>query len=574
MADPGSSPPFPDDADATRLFGANRAAAPVLRPGTVLGNTYVIDTLLGRGGTGEVYRATHVELGSEHAIRLMPARIAEDPRMMRLWREEARQLGRISNDAIVDYQGFFRDEHGLRYLVTEFVHGESLEQVLRRRRLEPQEVLRLRDRLALGLAAVHEVGIVHRDVSPENILLPGGSIERAKLIDFGIAKSPDASRASLPDGKYSCLSPEQVGLFGGEVDLRSDIYSLGLVLAAAAIGFGRHLDMGSSPETMIAARQRVPDLSEVPVSLRAVIAPMLAPRPSDRPPSMRALLGRGGGSPEPPAGAAWSWPRLAWQALAAAAVLVLLAAGALALFRVLAPAPSLDDLRARLAAATAGYRCASVEYALMPDRSVRLSGYAASEEDIGRLRRAVGEIDGIGKLDVEMNVHIWPYCQVVAILQRLLDHPPRVGARLSLAAADGVGHIGEPLMVDARTPSFDGFLYIDYYDREGSVLHLFPNSEDKLAFRPAQNHLVLGRSPFRRCWILGGSTGEQMLTLVATTEPLFADARPEVEPARDYLPVLTQAIDKLPAEARAAAAVLFFRLEPALPFAAGAQGCR
>ena len=77
--------------------------------------------------------------------------------------------------------------------MTEFVTAESLEQVLRRRRLEPDEVLRLRNRLALGLAAAHEMGIVHRDMSPENILLPEGSIDRAKLIDFGIAKSTDPS---------------------------------------------------------------------------------------------------------------------------------------------------------------------------------------------------------------------------------------------------------------------------------------------------------------------------------------------------------------------------------------------
>ena len=67
-------------------------------------------------------------------------------------------------------------------------------------------------------------------------------------------------------GKYSYVSPEQVGLFGGKVDLRSDIYSLGLVLAAAAIGFGKKLDMGNSAPSMIAARQRVPDLSEVPAA--------------------------------------------------------------------------------------------------------------------------------------------------------------------------------------------------------------------------------------------------------------------------------------------------------------------
>jgi serine/threonine protein kinase len=276
----------------------SEANAPsVFSPGTLLGNTYIIEEHLARGGIGEVYRAKHVELETEHAIQVMLPSLAEDPRIVQVFREEARKLGRIKNDAVVDYQGFFRDERGLRYLVTEFVHGERLAEVLSRRRLELDEVLRLRDRLAFGLAAAHEMGIVHRGLSPENILLPEGRIDRAKLIGFGIAsiaKSTDFAALTIIGsdfaGKYSYVSPEQVGLFDGRVDLRSDIYSLGLVLAAAAIGFGRKLDMGNSVPTVIAARKRVPDLSEVPAPLRLVIARMLEPRPDDRPPSLRPLF--------------------------------------------------------------------------------------------------------------------------------------------------------------------------------------------------------------------------------------------------------------------------------------------
>jgi eukaryotic-like serine/threonine-protein kinase len=84
--------------------------------------------------------------------------------------------------------------------------------------------LRLPDRLALGLAAAHEMDIVHRDVSPANILLPEGSVDRAKLIDFGIAKSMAASSTTVIGdafaGKYSFASPEQAGLYGGKADRR------------------------------------------------------------------------------------------------------------------------------------------------------------------------------------------------------------------------------------------------------------------------------------------------------------------------------------------------------------------
>jgi eukaryotic-like serine/threonine-protein kinase len=258
MAEPDLTS-LPDQNDEQTRIISRAVRGSALAPQSILGNTYVILELLARGGMGEVYLAKHVELGTEHAIKVILPRLAKDPKIVDAFREE-------------------------------FVRGQSLEQVLRRRRLEPDEVLRLRDRLALGLAAAHEKDIVHRDVSPENIILPGGEVDRAKLIDFGIAKATDTSEATLVGGKYSYMSPEQVGLFGGRVDLRSDIYSLGLVLASAAIGFGKKLDMGSSPIGIVSARERIPDLSAIPAALRSGIAAMLEPQPEDRPPSMRALL--------------------------------------------------------------------------------------------------------------------------------------------------------------------------------------------------------------------------------------------------------------------------------------------
>src|SRR3546814_8806829 len=103
-------------------------------------------------------------------------------------------------------------------------------------------------------------------ISPDNIILTDGKLDNAKIIDFGIAKLTDPSaRTIIGDdfaGKYSYVSPEQLGMFGGKVDARSDIYSLGLVLAAAAIG--EPLDMGMSPLSVVEARRAVPALSRVP----------------------------------------------------------------------------------------------------------------------------------------------------------------------------------------------------------------------------------------------------------------------------------------------------------------------
>jgi hypothetical protein len=573
MANAGFSYHSTPDAEATRFArGGDRSA--VLTSGRLLSNTYVIEQHLARGGMGDVYRARHVELGSEHAIKVMLPELAEDPKIVQLFREEARKLARINNDAIVDYEGFFRDEQGLRYLVTEFVRGESLAAVLQGRRLEPEEVVRLRDRLALGLAAAHEVGIVHRDVSPENILLPEGKIDRAKLIDFGIAKSTDPGATTIIGGefagKYSYASPEQLGLFGGRVDLRSDIYSLGLVLAAAAIGFGKKLDMGSSTAEMIAARQKAPDLAEVPASLRPIIAPMLQPRPDDRPPSMRALLEHDDALAihkarlAPAFRPARSGPRRAALLFAAGVGLAAAGIGSVAVLHMMTPAPSIDALRARLAAATTGYRCASLAYAVDPSGSVRVSGYAASRQDIDRLHQAADGIGGVRKLDFSVSLRIWPFCEVTRILQPLIDQKPPVAAALSLSPGDSAVHVGDPLVIDVHTPRFDGYVYLDYFDGEGEVAHLFPNELDKLNFRPALNHLALGKPPFEGRWNLAGTPGEQLVSLVATAEPLFSIGRPAVEKAKDYLPDLARAIGNIPGDDKAAA-VLFFQLRGASP---------
>ena len=223
--------------------------ASTIAPGQLLGHTYRIEALLARGGMGEVYRARHAELNTEHAIKIILPELAGNTRIVDLFRREASVLRTIRHDAIVAYDGVFRDENGRLYLVMEFVDGPSLSKLFKQGALPPAQVRQLRDRLADGLAAAHEKGVTHRDLSPDNVILPGGDLTKAKIIDFGISKMADPEAKTIVGddfaGKYSYVSPEQVGLYGGKVDPRSDIYSLGLVLVAAATG--KPLDMGSSP---------------------------------------------------------------------------------------------------------------------------------------------------------------------------------------------------------------------------------------------------------------------------------------------------------------------------------------
>jgi formylglycine-generating enzyme required for sulfatase activity len=296
-----------------------RSASGQLVRGTVLNNTHRIEALVARGGMGEVYRATNLANGDAVAVKVLRPEFADESHIVELFRRESAALRKLRDPAIVFYEGTFFGHGGLMYLVMEFVDGPSLKAVAQDRPLSVDAVRRLRDRLAKGLAAAHAEGVIHRDLSPENVILPGGRLEDAKLIDFGIAKQASASTTLIGDtfaGKYGYAAPEQFGLYDGRVDPRTDVYSLGLLLAYCA--GGRALDMGHNVGTALAARRAVPDLSHLPKELRADLAPMLAPNPASRPQSMNAVLGQEGARLP-------SWRVGALAATAAAAALAALA---------------------------------------------------------------------------------------------------------------------------------------------------------------------------------------------------------------------------------------------------------
>lgn len=273
--------------------GAGPERSRSLEPGSILNNTYQIEASIGRGGMGEVFRAVNLVTHELVALKTIRPEFTGDPKVVELFRREALALRKVHNPAVVDYEGVFASETGQFYLVMEFVDGPSLSSMLRQGPIAPDVVRRLRDRLAGGLSAAHAQGVIHRDLSPDNVILPGGRLEHAKLIDFGIAKQTEGPTGTMIGtdfaGKYEYVAPEQLGLYGGHVDGRSDIYSLGLVLAAAAIG--SPLDMGNAPGPAVKARMAVPDLSRVPAALRDELARMLQPDPGDRPQSMDQVVG-------------------------------------------------------------------------------------------------------------------------------------------------------------------------------------------------------------------------------------------------------------------------------------------
>ncbi len=268
------------------LRGRPRNAA---APGTRLSDVYEIEDMIAAGGMGEIYRGKLIETGDAVAIKMIKPEFAENEDVLALFRKEASALHRLHHDSIVRYYVFSVDRRLNRpYLAMEFVEGDTLSHLLQERSLTLDEVNLFRRRIAAGLQVAHDRGIIHRDISPDNFILPEKDVKQAKIIDFGIARSTALGQKTVIGdgfaGKYNYVSPEQLGMHGGDVTARSDIYSLGLVLAESLLG--KPIDMSGSQVEVIDKRRVVPDLSAIDERLRPLIERMLQPDPKDRPQSM------------------------------------------------------------------------------------------------------------------------------------------------------------------------------------------------------------------------------------------------------------------------------------------------
>ena len=253
--------------------------------GVQLNDLFEVVRFIAEGGMGRVYEGRNIASGEQVAIKVILAQYAADDQFMALFRREASALEKIGHDALVKYRALAFDRgRNVNYLAIEYVDGPSMAHVLHGEPADPALVRRVLRRLAQGLHAAHEAGVIHRDLSPDNVLLPGGNIDRCKIIDFGIAKDNNPGQKSVVGeafaGKFGYAAPEVFGKYGRKIGAWTDIYSLGLVIAALARG--TPVDMGITIVDALEARDTVPDLTGVSADLQPILARMLAPDPADR----------------------------------------------------------------------------------------------------------------------------------------------------------------------------------------------------------------------------------------------------------------------------------------------------
>ena len=272
-----------------------------LTPGTKLG-PYQIESLLGAGGMGEVYRARDTRLDRTVAIKILTQGLADTPEVRQRFEREARAVSSLSHPHIcVLYDVGHQD--GIEYLVMEYLEGETLAARIAKGPLSIAELLRYASQIADALDKAHRQGIVHRDLKPANVMLTKTG---AKLLDFGLAKGEEIFRGDISSsltmsrpltvqgtivGTIQYMSPEQ--LEGKTADERSDIFSFGAMLYEMATG-SKAFEAKSHASLIAAILKEEPQpMRELqpmtPPALEHIVKACLAKDPDDRPQSAHDL---------------------------------------------------------------------------------------------------------------------------------------------------------------------------------------------------------------------------------------------------------------------------------------------
>ena len=268
--------------------------------GTTIDGRYIVESILGEGGMGVVYKCTRKVFDRPAALKILRSDLAKNSEVLGRFVTEAKAASGIGNAHIVDVFDFGEVPDGSTYFAMEYLEGETFGACISRGRLEPERVVVLGRQIAEGLAAAHEEQIVHRDLKPDNLfLIQKDGQEFVKILDFGIAKvvgiDNKITRAGAVFGTPHYMSPEQCR--GSPVDHRTDIYSLGVILYEMIVG--RVPFDTENPLTILSMHlnepprrfaEVVPEL-EVPAGLENLVLKCLAKQAQERFGSMTEVEG-------------------------------------------------------------------------------------------------------------------------------------------------------------------------------------------------------------------------------------------------------------------------------------------
>lgn len=269
--------------------------------GTVLDNKYRIEIMIGEGGMGRVYRATHIHMDHTVAVKILHSHLSSDQMALERFRREARSAAQLHHPNAVAVSDFgVTMNNNVAYLVMEFLDGLDLRQKIdNQRQLDCEETFSIVQQICAALDAAHSNGIIHRDLKPDNIWLSRSAdgAERVKVLDFGIAKIQSTTemikltQQGVIVGTPHYMSPEQCS--GEDLDSRSDIYSLGVIIYEMLTG---QVPFQASTPVAVAikhATQRPNPprrlRADIPIQIEEVVLRALEKKQEDRPSSALEL---------------------------------------------------------------------------------------------------------------------------------------------------------------------------------------------------------------------------------------------------------------------------------------------
>lgn len=255
------------------------------KPGTPIGSNLRLVRQLGRGAMGSVWVADHLTLHSQVAVKFMSASVEDDPVSVARFTREARAAANIKSPHVVRMFDHGATEDGVRYLVMELLDGDSLDKRLRTTGpLNLIELAKIVSQVCKALADAHALGIIHRDIKPDNILV--NEFLKVKLTDFGVCHLPNSELTMTSEllGTPSYLAPEYIRT--GQGDARIDIYSLGIV-AYELISGVRPYRVNSVVELVakLGSEDPIPlgmSASGIPESVEKVVMQMISKSPDRR----------------------------------------------------------------------------------------------------------------------------------------------------------------------------------------------------------------------------------------------------------------------------------------------------
>ena len=517
-----------------------------------------------------------------------------------------RELGRPNPHRNILRVRQFIEANGTAYMVMDYEEGRSLSQILDERVTLPENELQsILGPLLDGLERVHAVPVWHRDIKPSNILIrPDGS---PVLIDFGAARREmvGADRTVFAVFSPAYAAPEQVDYSAGKQGPWTDVYALGATLYQAVTGDNATNAVERRLGADYASAVQTAAGSYSPVFLAAIDA-ALELKPENRPqsitewrrlfdeddatiikPALRKAIdpidlpGEPITVPTPiPKNISLETPtppdiidrtrafRTGRRFTVITFVVVLTAALGLAGVLIgifpwtldqkpepipetsptIKP-PDLDTVRAHVQEILATLACAHVIAKLSADRHLALSGFVPSTEEIQLVRLKLSSMEGVARVTDDLVVHPWPFCEMLTLLQlyQTASYSPSVGTQLEINKPNGRYSEGEFLVVNAITgEAFNGYLYIDYLDNEGTVVHMLPTPDRENNAVRAGQKIVVGAEehqiPVASHYKIGPPHGSNLLVAIASEQVLFDAPRPQMESARDYFSALSAAL--------------------------------